>query len=186
MRADRAIENASSDDVCSIICNPIYTGMGGFPQAISDEQWIKAATIAMKIDSKHHFLMNLSSSLESSFGFQLIGRGGWTKEIEVMLEKHDVKKVLADLLDFLKEFFKKEVVNKNIGKYYKKWRITSPIPVVIRQIINNLHIILYIRVIESSNFAFINVLSWFFKSSKGGSTNPPILEFESFLLHVKK
>ena len=186
MKTTRPAKIVNSYNIREIICNPIYTGMGEFPRAISDKLWIKASKVTMETDSKYRFLMSLSASLERSFGVQLIGKDGWIKKIEFLLQKHEIKKVLADLLAFLRSFFEKEVVNKDIGKFYKKWLITSPIPVVIRQIINNLRIILYIRVIESSNFAFINVLSWFFKSSKGGSTNPPILEFESFLLHVKK
>jgi len=116
----------NSDDISQVICNPIYTGIGEFPRAISDKLWIKAAKVAMEIDDEHHFLMNLSYSLEGSFGIKLIGKDGWVEEIEALLRKHDVEKVLVDLLDFLRAFFKREVVNKYIGKYYKNWRITIP------------------------------------------------------------
>ena len=186
MRANRPIKNADSYDIREIICNPIYTSLVGFPRVISDLQWINANKIAIEIEGKRQFLINLSSTLEKSFNVQLKEKEKWTEDVEKILEKYDTQKVLADLLNFLKNFFKKEVVNKDIGKYYKKWRITSPIPVVIRQIINNLRLILCMRSIKSSNFKFISVLSWFFISSKRGITNPPILEFEFFLLHVKK
>ena len=185
MRAIKSIKNVNRYDIREIICNPIYTGLGGFPKVISDLQWIKANKIAIEIGGKYQFLINLSCTLEGSFNTQLKGKKEWTREVEKVLEKYDTKKVLADLLDFLKEFFKKEVVNNDIGKYYEKWRITSPTGEVIPQIINNLSIILYIRIFKSSNFELVIALTRLFNPSKSGFLNPPILEIESFFLHVK-
>ena len=175
----------TSYNIREIICNPIYSGLGGFPEVISDLQWITANKIAIETEGKRQFLINLSSALEKSFNVQLKEKEKWTEDVEKILEKYDTQKVLADLLNFLKTFFKKEVVNKDIRKYYKKWMITTPIPVVILQIINNLRLILYIRIIKSSNFKFVSVLTWVLKSSKSRFLNPPILEIESFFLHVK-
>lgn len=175
----------NSYNIHEIISNPIYTGLGGFPEVISDLQWIKANKIAIEIEGKHQFLINLSSTLERSFNTQLKGEEEWIKKVEKILEGYDIQKVLVNLLDFLKNFFKKEGINKDIGKSYKKWLITLPIPIVILQIINNLRIILYIKIFKSSNFELVIALIWLFKSSKSGFLNPPILEIKSFFLHVK-
>lgn len=142
----------NSYNIREIICNPIYTGLGGFPEVISDLQWIRANEIAIETEGERQLLINLSSALEKSFSIQLRKKKEWVGEVEKALDKYDAEKVLINLLDFLKEFFKSEVVNKDIGKSYKDWLITTPIPVVIRQIINNLRILLYIKILKSYNF----------------------------------
>ena len=185
MKTTRPAKIVNSYNIREIICNPIYTGLGGFSRVISDLQWINANKIAIETEGERQFLINLSSTLEKSFKIQLKGREKWTEDVEKILEKYDTQKVLANLLNFLKNFFKKEVANKDIGKFYKKWLITTPIPVVIRQIINNLRILLYIKIFKSSNFRYVDALTWLFKSYKSGLPNPPILEINSFFLHVK-
>lgn len=113
-----------------IICRPVYTGLGGLPEIISNLQWINAAKIAIEIYDKNHFLINLSASLEKSFDIRFIRKEEWIKEEANLLQKDDIKKVMVDMLYFLREFFIREVVNKYTREYHKNWRITSAINVV--------------------------------------------------------
>lgn len=59
----------SAEDVRGVICNPVYTGMGPFPRAISDELWVKTAVISMEKESKEQFLVNLLYILRETFGW---------------------------------------------------------------------------------------------------------------------
>ncbi len=40
-------KNWTAEDVKKILTNPVYAGMGPFPQIVSDELWIKAFIKAM-------------------------------------------------------------------------------------------------------------------------------------------
>ena len=55
------------DDVFQIICNPIYTGIGPYPQIVDDEQWIQAASRAIKAKGRAYFLRQMLTALRASF-----------------------------------------------------------------------------------------------------------------------
>ena len=51
----------------SLICNPIYTGIGPFPALVSDEEWVRAAAQMIKKEGSEQFLVNLLYVLRQSF-----------------------------------------------------------------------------------------------------------------------
>lgn len=52
--------------VNGIICNPMYTGMGKFPQLVDDEAWITAAGQFIAEEGAEQFLVNLLYLLRKS------------------------------------------------------------------------------------------------------------------------
>jgi hypothetical protein len=48
------------------IANPIYAGLGSYPQLITDEQWVRAAAQAIREDGAEQFLVNLLYVLRQS------------------------------------------------------------------------------------------------------------------------
>ncbi len=46
-------------EVRGMISNPVYAGMGPFPALVSDEEWVAAATQAIKKEGAEQFLVNL-------------------------------------------------------------------------------------------------------------------------------
>jgi hypothetical protein len=53
-----------------IICNPIYTGIGPFPETIPDVEWVAAAEKQIAADGTEQFLVNLLAMLRGSFADQ--------------------------------------------------------------------------------------------------------------------
>ena len=49
----------TADDVSKVIANPIYVGMGSFPQIIDDETWLTTATKQIKKEGPHKFLTRM-------------------------------------------------------------------------------------------------------------------------------
>ena len=159
-------------DVREIICSHVYTGIGSYPKAISDEQWIEAGKIAIKGDGLEQYLTKVFYCVETSFGERFPEKEKWMNSAEKQIEKIETEEFLASLLRALR-------------KYYRKWRITSGIPVVIIQKIKILRIILNIWVLKSSKIRLLNhpILAiefgrcWAYKSSKVGLSNPPFLDY---------
>jgi len=54
-------------EVRGMICNPIYAGLGPFPQMVSDEEWIAAAAMFIKKEGTEQFLVNLLHVLRDTF-----------------------------------------------------------------------------------------------------------------------
>lgn len=54
-------------EVRGMICNPIYAGLGPFPQMVSDEEWIAAAAMFIKKEGTEQFLVNLLHVLRQTF-----------------------------------------------------------------------------------------------------------------------
>ena len=54
-------------EVRGMICNPIYAGLGPFPQMVSDEEWVAAAAMFIKKEGTEQFLVNLLHVLRESF-----------------------------------------------------------------------------------------------------------------------
>jgi len=57
---------ADTAEVNGIICNPIYTGLGKFPQQVDDEAWITAAGQFIAEEGAEQFLVNLLYLLRKS------------------------------------------------------------------------------------------------------------------------
>ena len=49
----------SEDEVRGMIANPIYAGIGPYPQLIPDEQWVRCAAKAIAEDGPEQFLVNM-------------------------------------------------------------------------------------------------------------------------------
>ncbi len=49
-----------------MICNPIYAGVGPYPAILSDEEWVRAASRAIKEDGPEQFLVNMLYVMRAS------------------------------------------------------------------------------------------------------------------------
>jgi hypothetical protein len=63
----------TADKMRSLICNPIYVGIGPFPALIDDETWVRAAAQMIKKEGSEQFLVNMLYVLRQSLGTQSIG-----------------------------------------------------------------------------------------------------------------
>lgn len=57
----------TEEQIRGVICNPIYAGIGPFPSYVSDEEWIKCATIQISNEGAEQFLVNLLYELRECF-----------------------------------------------------------------------------------------------------------------------
>jgi len=67
-RSDDDEGQLTEGQIRGMICNPIYAGIGPFPQLIDDEQWVAAATKAIQEDGPEQFLVNMLYVLRETFG----------------------------------------------------------------------------------------------------------------------
>jgi len=137
---------------------------------ITDEQWIKAGKIAISEYGLERYLTNVFDSVERSFGAPFPRREEWMNTMEKRFARDEMKVYLSDLL-------------KDLRRFYKKCRITTPIPVVILQNINIFSITLNIGLFKS----FISWLAchsirqwWVCKSSDSELSNPPKFYFNPY------
>jgi hypothetical protein len=49
----------TEEEVRGMIANPIYAGIGPYPQLIPDEQWVRCAAKAIAEDGAEQFLVNM-------------------------------------------------------------------------------------------------------------------------------
>ncbi len=56
----------TEEEVRGLIANPVYAGIGPFPQLVTDEQWIRAAAKAVRADGPEQFLVNMLHVLRQS------------------------------------------------------------------------------------------------------------------------
>lgn len=59
--------NMTGDKVRSLFCNPIYTGINGFPALVDDETWVRAAARMIRDEGAEQFLVNMLYVLRQSF-----------------------------------------------------------------------------------------------------------------------
>ena len=71
-------EEISADMMRSLICNPVYAGIGTFPALVDDETWVRAASQMIKKEGAEQFLVNMLYVLRQSW-----------KTIEHETESHD-------------------------------------------------------------------------------------------------
>ena len=57
--------NWTEEEIRGIICNPIYAGIGPFPAFVSDEEWVKCASILISNEGAEQFLVNLLHTLRT-------------------------------------------------------------------------------------------------------------------------
>lgn len=70
------VEFATSEDaggmtaekMRSLICNPIYAGIGPYPAMIDDETWVRAAAQMIAKEGSEQFLVNMLYMLRQSLG----------------------------------------------------------------------------------------------------------------------
>ena len=49
----------TAEQVRALFCNPLLTGLSGFPKVVSDEEWIRAAAQAIREHGPEQWLVNL-------------------------------------------------------------------------------------------------------------------------------
>lgn len=59
VRTSGQTEDFTPEQIRGMVCNPIYAGMGPYPQLIPDEKWIAAASQVIKKEGAEQFLVNL-------------------------------------------------------------------------------------------------------------------------------
>lgn len=52
-----SVQNFTEEEVRGMIANPIYAGIGPYPQLIPDEQWVRCAAKAIAQDGAEQFLV---------------------------------------------------------------------------------------------------------------------------------
>jgi hypothetical protein len=52
----------------SLMCNPIYAGVGTYPALVDDETWVRAAAQMIKKEGSEQFLVNMLYVLRQSLG----------------------------------------------------------------------------------------------------------------------
>ena len=57
----------TEDDVCLIICNPIYAGIPPFPPMIDEDKWLAAAQKFIGSEGRTKFLRTMLRALRTSF-----------------------------------------------------------------------------------------------------------------------
>ncbi len=55
------------EEVRGMVANPIYAGVGPYPQLIPDAQWVRCAALAIREDGAEQFLVNMLHVLRQSF-----------------------------------------------------------------------------------------------------------------------
>lgn len=58
--------DVEDSDLKGMICNPIYAGVMPFPQIVSDEAWVQAATQLIQDEGAEQFLVNMLYTLRQS------------------------------------------------------------------------------------------------------------------------
>ena len=66
MKPGGSAADFTEEEVRGIIANPVYAGIGPFPQLVSDEQWVRAAAKAIGEDGPEQFLVNMLHVLRES------------------------------------------------------------------------------------------------------------------------
>jgi hypothetical protein len=56
----------TEEEVRGLIANPVYTGIGPFPQLVPDEEWIRCAAKAIRVEGPEQFLVNMLYVLRRS------------------------------------------------------------------------------------------------------------------------
>lgn len=65
--------NMTVDKMRSLMCNPIYAGVGPFPAIVDDETWVQAATQMIEKEGSEQFLVNMLYVLRQSLGTGVSG-----------------------------------------------------------------------------------------------------------------
>jgi hypothetical protein len=59
--------DVTADKMRSLICNPIYAGIGQFPALVDEETWVRAATQMIQKEGAEQFLVNMLHVLRLSW-----------------------------------------------------------------------------------------------------------------------
>ncbi|QJW98471.1 hypothetical protein FTUN_6061 [Frigoriglobus tundricola] len=65
-RLSGSAEDFTVEEIRGLLANPVYAGIGPFPQLVPDEQWVRAAARAIREDGPEQFLVNLLFVLRQS------------------------------------------------------------------------------------------------------------------------
>jgi hypothetical protein len=67
VRAGIPLDELSPEAVRGILVNPIYTGVGPFPQLVEDAAWVRACAKLIEEEGTQQFLVNLLYVLRECF-----------------------------------------------------------------------------------------------------------------------
>lgn len=56
----------TAEKVRAFFCNPVYAGVGGHPQMVDDETWIRTAAQSLREDGPEQWLVNMLYTLRMS------------------------------------------------------------------------------------------------------------------------
>lgn len=56
----------TAEKVRAFFCNPVYAGVGGYPQMVDDETWVRAAAQSLRADGPEQWLVNMLYALRMS------------------------------------------------------------------------------------------------------------------------
>jgi|SRR5690606_2759435 len=65
--------NMTVEKMRSLMCNPIYAGVGPYPALVDDETWVRAAAQMIKKEGSEQFLVNMLYVLRQSLGTGVSG-----------------------------------------------------------------------------------------------------------------
>lgn len=66
--ATAGLTQMTPETMRSLICNPIYAGVGPFPALVDDEMWIHAAAQMIENEGSEQFLVNMLYVLRQAIG----------------------------------------------------------------------------------------------------------------------
>jgi hypothetical protein len=68
LKASGAQTDFTAEELKGMICNPVYAGIGPYPQLVDDEMWVRAAARMIKEDGAEQFLVNMLYVLRQTMG----------------------------------------------------------------------------------------------------------------------
>ena len=102
--AEKLGEGSISEQIKTILCNPIYTGIGPYPSIVSDEKWIEVGVKLIEEIGIKEYLFNVFYCVEEYLG-DFPEKEKWMASAEDKLKEIGVEKFLRNLLTILRETY---------------------------------------------------------------------------------
>ena len=83
-------EPDTDDKLRGILCNPVYVGVGPYPQIVPEKLWVQSAAKAIREDGPEQFLVNMLYVLKSTLGhIETVSEYGGGKAVTFWTEKDE-------------------------------------------------------------------------------------------------
>jgi len=66
--ATAGLTHMTPETMRSLVCNPVYAGIGPFPALVDDETWVRAAAQMIEKEGSEQFLVNMLYVLRQAIG----------------------------------------------------------------------------------------------------------------------